>query len=438
MRAVTTPLRSAAVLLFSLLISTGVTAGNTAQVKTLKIDRHLTAAGKECISCHQKHTPGQVADWKESRHAHAGVSCIDCHQVSEDSPMATQHESLVGTDIFVTPLVSPAVCGRCHVDAKKQFDASGHFRSYRQIIPKDSLHALTQVHEGQGIPELNGAPNETGCMQCHGTKIELDKHGKPTPETWPNNGMGNIYPDGSTGSCTACHSRHKFSIAEARKPAACASCHLGPDHPDIEIYNNSKHGHIYNSDSQDWKWDSPPDAWEPGDYRAPTCATCHMSGIGELNVTHNVSERLFWNLWAKESKVRNSDDVMSPLLGNGPAGRAKMEKVCSNCHSSQHTKNYFTQGDKAVRLYNEGYYAPATKMLKELKEKKLLKDNPWADEFQITYYHLWHHQGRRARQGAMMGAADYAHWHGFFELQMDLYKLKDIYKKRLETGKIEH
>ena len=74
-------------------------------------------------------------------------------------------------------------------------------------------------------------------MQCHGTKIELDENKRPTPETWPNNGMGNIYPDGATGSCTACHSRHKFSIAEARNPNACASCHLGPDHPNIEIFN---------------------------------------------------------------------------------------------------------------------------------------------------------------------------------------------------------
>ena len=36
-----------------------------------------------------------------------------------------------------------------------------------------------------------------------------------------------------------------------------------------------------------------------------------------------------------------------------------------------------------------------------------------------------------------MGAPDYAHWHGFFELQQDLYKLEGIYEKRIRTGKIE-
>ena len=83
------------------------------------------------------------------------------------------------------------------------------------------------------------------------------------------------------------------------------------------------------------------------------------------------------------------------------------------------------------------YWAPAKKMHDELNEKGLLKENPWNDEFQITFYHLWHHQGRRARQGAMMGGPDWAHWHGFFELQQDIYKLEDIYNKRVASGKIE-
>lgn len=162
-----------------------------------------------------------------------------------------------------------------------------------------------------------------------------------------------------------------------------------------------------------------------------------MSGIRDLATTHNVSERLYWNLWAKESKVRNSSDPMSPLLGDGEKGRAQMKQVCSACHSSLHTDGFFEQGDKAVRLYNEGYYAPAKKMLDELKKKGLLAENPWSDEFQITFYYLWHHEGRRARQGAMMGAPDYAHWHGFFELQQDLYKLEQIYEKRIRTERIE-
>ena len=131
-----------------------------------------------------------------------------------------------------------------------------------------------------------------------------------------------------------------------------------------------------------------------------------MSGIGDLTTTHNVSERLKWNLWAKESKVRNSPDPLSPLTGDGVEGRKKMVKVCGNCHSTLHTTNFFEQADLNIELYNEGYYQPAEAMRKELADKKLLKDNPWDDEFQIIYYHLWHHEGRRMRQGAAMGGPD--------------------------------
>ena len=66
-----------------------------------------------------------------------------------------------------------------------------------------------------------------------------------------------------------------------------------------------------------------------------------------------------------------------------------------------------------------------------------LKDNPWADEFQVLYYYLWHHEGRRARHGAMMAGPDWAHWEGFFILMQDLYSMQDIYAQRIETGEIE-
>ena len=141
-------------------LSLADTAISIAQVKTLKINRDLSEEGKACITCHQQVSPGQVADWADSRHAHAGISCIDCHAVPEDAPHAMRHANVEDTPVFVSPLVSPDVCGRCHIDAKQQFDSSGHFRAYRQIIPKDSLHALQEVHEGRSHPEFSGPP---GC-----------------------------------------------------------------------------------------------------------------------------------------------------------------------------------------------------------------------------------------------------------------------------------
>jgi len=404
-------------------------------VSNLSYAQTLSADAQGCVDCHTNSSPAMVADWQSSKHATSGVSCVNCHVVDEESPMGAAHP---GIDAKVSVLVPPSVCGECHAEAVEQFNASGHFRAYRQQIPKDSLHALTSIHEGREHPEFGDAPNETGCIQCHGTEIKLNENNQPTPETWPNSGIGNVYPDGSTGSCGVCHTRHKFSNAEARKPFACASCHLGPDHPNIEIYENSKHGHIFRTEGFTWNFEGKPGEWQPGeDYRAPTCASCHMSQVGDLEMTHNVSERLHWVQWSKSSPVRNSEDIMSPVLGNGPEGREKMRQVCMACHSTNHTDGFFAKADKAVNLYNEAYYKPALEMLNELKENNLLRDNPWTDPFQIAYYHLWHHEGRRARLGATHGAADYAHWHGFFELMQTLYELEGIHKKRMENGKIE-
>jgi hypothetical protein len=417
-------------------------AANT-NMKTLKVGYGVSAQGQKCIDCHAKLQPGIVAGWSQSRHAHVGISCIDCHQVSKDSPLAAQNcPGVKGTDVYVTLLVTPKVCARCHTEQVKQFDASGHYRARLQYTGPNGrnfkgMTALIAKYEGQGIPKFKHASEMTGCMQCHGSKIKLDANREPVDESWPTSGIGTIWPDGSVGNCTVCHTAHRFSLAEARKPAACAACHLGPDHPDFEIYKNSKHGQIYETEASTWNFTAAPGTWQPGDYRTPTCAVCHMSGIGNLKSTHNIDDRLKWNLWAPESKIRNSSDPLSPLTGNGVAGRKKMEEVCNNCHSPLHTTNFFKQADLSVELYNQGYFEPALTMKKALAAKHLLKANPWADEFQRIFFHLWHHEGRRMRQGATMAGPDYAHWHGVFVLQQDLFKLKTIYNKRMKTGKIE-
>ncbi len=432
-------------LLFVVGFATSAYAGTVeSAVKTLKVDHGISPAGQKCVQCHQEKTPGIIADWKMSRHAHAGVSCIDCHTLDKGNPMAAQNcPGVKGTDMYVSILVSPKTCARCHAKQVEQAGKGGHARGALQYQdPKNPgyktfFEGLVRTHEGQNHPECVESSNITGCMQCHGSIIKLDENKRPTFQTWPTYGVGTVYPDGGIGNCVTCHTRHTFKISEARKPAACASCHLGPDHPDIEIYNNSKHGHIFNAEGTTWNYDSAPGAWQPGDYRAPTCATCHMSGIGDLSTTHNISERLYWNLWAGRSEVRNGTDPMDPLVGNGPEGRQKMKQVCSNCHTALHTESFFKQADPQVKLYNEAYYDEALKMKKDLAERGLLKKNPWADTFQNTFYHLWHHEGRRMRQGALMGGPDYAHWHGVFETMQDLYEMQDIYNKRMETGKIE-
>src|SRR5215831_15326794 len=69
------------------------------------------------------------------------------------------------------------------------------------------------------LPSSCGLPIGGGCAQCHSI-------GKPQD-------------DGSIGNCTACHARHTSSVAIARLPRTCGQCHMGPDHSQIEIYEES-------------------------------------------------------------------------------------------------------------------------------------------------------------------------------------------------------
>ncbi len=422
-------------------VLTGVAVAEKARLpnlakKEIVIKRGMSEEAAKCIECHAKKTPGIIESWKKGKMGHAGITCYDCHVVEKTSPMASQCEGTRGTDIYISPMVSSKTCARCHPEEVDQFLKSGHARlAGAPVIEKEKFQKLMYYHEGAGFmgneigSPSNRASRASGCQMCHGTKVELGPDNKPVKETWPG-GVGTRYPDGAIGNCTVCHTRHQFSVAEARKPEACASCHLGPDHPDMEIYLESKHGQLYLTQGEEWNWDSAPDAWQPGDYTAPTCATCHMSGIGELSTTHNVNERLKWDLVHPRSEIRSGE------RGDGEKGAVLMRKVCANCHGPTQIDVQVKTLDNVVALYNQ-YYDKATVMLNDLKAKGLLKKDPWRDGFQELYYFLWHHTGRRARQGAAMNGPDYAHWHGFFQMQQVMKDMQDLYDYRIKNNKIE-
>jgi hypothetical protein len=263
----------------------------------------------------------------------------------------------------------------------------------------------------------NAIERTTGCFACHGTVVEM-ADGRPVRGTWPNVGVGRKNPDGTLGSCSSCHTRHRFSVAEARKPEACDQCHLGPDHPQIEIYNESKHGTIYHAEGASWNWRPADGHWKPGrDFRAPTCAACHMSAAGDTPASHDVTERLSWETQAPLT-VRPSEFTPFPAETDWRVERAKMEKVCLQCHSQQWTKDHFSNLDSAVKNYNELYFTPIQRVIDSLYEDGLLSSTRYFDEdLEWEFYEFWHHEGRRARMGAAMMAPDYAWWHGFYELK---------------------
>ena len=396
--------------------------------RTFQIDRSISDEAKKCIDCHRKKHPGLSEDWAASHHAKSNVTCIDCHGAERtDKDISAEHYEYDRTAI--SPVVTPKDCSRCHPDEAKEYARSKHANTLEIIWKLDPWLQQGMNNEIERI---------TGCYTCHGSVVKV-KNGSLSPETWPNVGVGRLNLDGSKGSCTSCHTRHRFSLAEARKPEACGQCHLGPDHPQMEIYNESKHGAFCIAQREEYNWDAAPGCWTPGvDYRAPSCAACHMSGSGKVATTHDVTERLSWELQAPLT-VRPENFKPWPAKTQWSAERSKMQTVCAQCHSKRWTESHFARLDRVVKNYNEVYFNPAKKLLDDLYAKKLLTKSSFFDEeFEIEFYELWHHEGRRARMGAAMMAPDYTWWHGFYELKKRFVKVQRMYDEIIGTGKAAH
>jgi len=407
----------------------------------------------QCVSCHATASPGIVEQWRSSKHFESGVSCIDCHQADPTDIDRFDHH---GRSIAM--IVSPLDCSRCHEKEFREQKGSHHAKAADILGSLDNL--LGEVVGGQ--PAV-----DAGCRQCHGSQVTIGENGRPTPDTWPNTGMGRINPDGSRGSCSACHARHEFSVAQARQPEACGKCHLGPDHPQIEVWEESKHGILYRANREAMNLER--DVWRAGQdyFTGPTCSSCHMSAAGSEGVTHDVGERISWTLRppisTKLNMVIYSDDSKEDMLGDRPAlpdvgskhdgrtvvrvlswneRRSKMQTICKQCHGATFIEGAYRQFDGVVDLYNEKFAAPAKAIIADLKKRGLLTAPDFDEPIEWTWWELWHHEGRRARHGAAMQGPDYTWWHGMYEVSKHFYEefipqLKEVAGSELASELLE-
>ena len=445
--------------------------------------RHVSIpdTSKKCVSCHEQQSPGLIDHWMGSTHAVKGVGCIECHQAHDGEADAFKHEGYL-----IATVVTPKDCGRCHLTEYEEFDGSHHAAAGNILASLDNF--LAETVEGSREPyevfnphapsrataemQVNGMASAfVGCQQCHGSKVALKstdggmltvddlepdpETGKPTnldayakilknsngkpvfhEGTWPNTGIGRLNLDGSRGSCSACHSRHDFSPRRARQPENCGKCHLGPDNPQKEIYEESKHGVAYRDLKDHMHLDSKH--WVLGeDYsQAPTCATCHMSAHTKngKKVTHDPGERISWTNRPPVSIVMDTDIHGHVVKETDPAKRQelihdtwqnkrdRMKEVCSHCHTPDYINGFYKQYDDFVINYNEKFAKPGQAIMAALHEEGLITKANFDDEIEWTWFYLWHHEGRRARHGASMMAPDYAHWHGMYEVAERFYQ----------------
>jgi len=369
-------------------------------VETEQSSPDLVAATGRCASCHRRATPAIVAEFEKSAHVKEGTNCLDCHQ-PQDGQEAFHHRGFT-----LAKTLTAKNCSQCHAEENRQFLRSRHAAPAWAAVngpedfTKEQIQFAEQFHEGavdrpaNRLAQLEGdAAREVGCEGCHSI-------GKPND-------------DGSIGSCTQCHGRHEASVELARQPRTCGQCHMGPDHAQLEIFQESKHGVLFSTNKDEYNMDADPKELTVADMPSPTCSTCHMSGQGGLAVTHNVSNRLSWYLFAPVSEKRPGYEE----------NQAAMKRVCNNCHTSGHTDEYFKDAERVVRATNRKVRTFMS-IVDTLRAEGHLTDAAFDEPLEFDIFDYWHYYGRTAKHGAFMGGADYVQWHGNYELLSRLVEMR--------------
>jgi hydroxylamine dehydrogenase len=352
----------------------------------------LVEATGKCAECHRRETSAIIAQYERSRHAAKGINCLECHK-PVDGQTSIEHRGFT-----IAKTLTAKNCAQCHTTEYEQFARSRHAAPSWAAVngAKDmsaEQRALGERYHPGGVNRpamtigiLEGpAALTSGCNACHAI-------GKPNA-------------DGSFGTCTSCHARHAASVALAREPTTCGQCHMGPDHSQIEIYGESKHGALYAAQRERMNLGADPKRLTTADMAVPTCATCHMSGLEGMKVTHDPTERLSYFLFAPVSAKRP----------NGDRGQAEMKEVCTKCHTRPRIDAFYTEAEAVLQATNEKVKS-ATDLVAKMRSEGLLTPAPYDEPVEFIEFDLWHYYGRTAKHGAFMGGADFVQWHGNYEL----------------------
>ena len=254
----------------------------------------------QCISCHEAVTPAIVKDWRDSAHAQVteAVACPACH----------------GSDHQTLHLPTPEICGRCHRQQHDEFMDEARYGFPSHVL------AMERAVDAPHFVDKPKAEVQS-CVQCHSVATK----------------------------CDSCHSRHRFSAAEARRPEACITCHSGPPHPDDESYFASAHGQIYLAEGDEWDWSKP---LRKGNYKVPTCAYCHME-----EGQHQVADKSIWRFGIKE---------INPNTAANQVLRERWVQRCADCHPPQQARQWLTAMDQErKRAWQKLYSAEA--VLRDLR-----------------------------------------------------------------------
>lgn len=345
---------------------------------------------KDCITCHRQTTAAAVRQWQESAHSKANVGCAECHGID--------HASMENGD----QRVAAKTCGKCHPKAYQSHLESRHGmglhsgwgctrnlekRDSRECAfchDKDSSKILSTVHCARFLKQ-SSQMGEIGCNRCH--QVE--------------------------SSCASCHTAHITDLSVVRNPNVCATCHMGPDHPQWEMWQTSRHGTLHESSVQN----------------APTCQTCHL-----YSGSHNVSRG-----------ITMSSGMVPYPVAQAKKERTEMISVCSSCHGPAVARRELDRND-AVHIQSLKLVKDAENIVRELYDDKLLEPMPEQRpahplsgnalvlDNQMLYEDTSHierllfkmkkYDLAKTVKGAYHQNPAYSHWYGNAELKMDLIDIK--------------
>jgi hydroxylamine dehydrogenase len=400
-----------------------------------------------CAACHVKVNPMIVHQFEASAMGRAGVqnprvtfpapqiTCAACHGTNHDEIMATKGR------------VPEMTCGACHQEIYKEHVVdAGH--SYGPGPGELGINWERNI----GVPHYKQMPRkvmEMGCDPCHA------QAGATDAKYWSEDQKKYVDTSSLTvrNGCIACHTRHAFSLEEARKPEACYTCHMGPDHPNYEAYMSSKHGSIYVARGKAWDWNQPmaQARWE-----APTCAYCHMLYVGNdgARVTsHNMTRKIIWGMGVQPALGQLKDLTVLPA---NQAKRNEMIKVCLTCHSEDTARGYLESAD-AHKLAGDALVVEARDILAGLYRDRLIEPShgkvsagllpgprftaielpgglafhsPASLYYDVTpiereYFDMFFFSALKSYKGAFHMSPDYSWWYGYADVLGHLATIRD-------------
>jgi hypothetical protein len=349
------------------------------------------------------------------------MGCADCH--------GEGHTGMDDAEKAELPTI--ATCQPCHEEKAKQYLAGKHAKG---------LLAL------QVLPFTHGQPDafiagQKGCGGCHTLGLLDQEVRQSEGRKYYKYGM----------DCQNCHTRHAFSVAEAREPEACQTCHQGFDHPQWEMWSTSKHGVAYLLDREA--------------HRGPTCQDCHMPegdhrvltpwGFLGVRLPEEDEEWMGYRVSVlKGLGVLDAEGQPTAMLEVVKAGdlarldaetfafeRKRITDTCGKCHSKSFYEANMANADQMLKEADK-LFAEAIEIIAGLRRDgfievaegqgiypQLLAFYEVDTHVELVLYEMFMDHRMKTFQGAFHINPDYTTWYGYAKMKKDLVEIREIAKK---------